>query len=105
MLDRRGRVLGCGGVAVSNTIRPFQSIASPTLCAIMADKSPPAERARTMAKQLDAMLLGGEFDRLNTDQRCSLRALVFGLDFLAEELETPPPIKRSRAGWWWRIWG
>jgi hypothetical protein len=94
-------------VAVTH-IRPFQAIASPTLCAIMADTSPPAERARTMARQLDAMLLGGEFDRLNTDQRCSLRALVFGLDFLAEAIEAPPqpvPVRRSRPGWWWRVFG
>ena len=89
-----------------SAMRPFQSIASPTLAAIMADTTPPAERARTMAAQLDAMLLVGEFDRLNSDQRCSLRALVFGLDFLAEAIEAqqqqqPQPVRRAR--WWQRL--
>ena len=90
---------------MTHALRPFQTLASPTLAAIMADNSPPAERARTMAAQLDAMLLVGEFDRLNTDQRCSLRALVFGLDFLAEAIEAQQQQQPVRARRWWRIWG
>jgi hypothetical protein len=95
---------------MTHAMRPFQTLASPTLAAIMADTTPPAERARTMAAQLDAMLLVGEFDRLNSDQRCSLRALVFGLDFLAEAIEAqqqqqqqqqPQPVRARR---WWRWW-
>jgi hypothetical protein len=88
---------------VTHALRPFQALTSPTLAAIMADTTPPAERARTMAAQLDAMLLVGEFDRLTIDQRCSLRALVFGLDFLAEAIEAqqPQPVRRAR---WWRWW-
>jgi hypothetical protein len=91
---------------VTHAMRPFQTLTSPTLAAIMADNNPPAERARTMAGQLDAMLLAGEFDRLNRDQRCGLRALAFGLDFLAEAIEAQQqqqPVRARR--WWWRIWG
>jgi hypothetical protein len=89
---------------MTHALRPFQALTSPTLAAIMADTTPPAERARTMAAQLDAMLLVGEFDRLNSDQRCSLRAMVFGLDFLAEAIEAqqqPQPVRRAR---WWQFW-
>ena len=90
---------------MTHALRPFQALTSPTLAAIMADTTPPAERARTMAAQLDAMLLVGEFDRLNTDQRCSLRALVFGLDFLAEAIEAQQQPQPVRARRWWRIFG
>lgn len=89
-----------------NAIAQLQVAASPTLAAIMADKSPPADRARIMAGQLDGMLIAGDFERLNHDQRMSLRALVFGLDMLAEAIDampkSPPVVKRRRwwAGWW-----
>ena len=88
---------------MTHQMRPFEAIRAPSLSAIMADTTPPAARARTMAAQLDGMLLAGEFDRLNADQRMSLRALAFGLDFLAEAIEASQPVTVRRAKWW-RFW-
>ena len=86
---------------MTQALRPFQSLASPALAAIMADTTPPAERARTMAGQLDAMILVEDF---TDDQRCSLRALAFGLDFLAEAIEAQQQPQPVRARRWWRWW-
>jgi hypothetical protein len=85
-----------------SALRPFQTLTSPTLTAIMSDDSPPAERARTMAGQLDAMILVEDF---TDDQRCCLRALAFGLDFLAEAIEAQQQPQPVRARRWWRVWG
>jgi hypothetical protein len=60
---------------------------NPTRRAILADDTPPAERARTMASQLNAMLDAGEYKRLTDFQRCELRELVFGLTALADDVD------------------
>ena len=59
----------------------------PTHRAILADDTPPAERARTMAQQLNAKLNAGEYKRLTDFQRCELRELVFGLTALADDVD------------------
>lgn len=70
--------------------------------AIMEDTSPPHVRARTMAQQLDGAIMAGAFDRLNSDGRCDLRALVWAMDRLAEDLAPQRAVDRRRP--WWRIW-
>lgn len=73
-----------------------------TLTALMkppASVLPPAQRALTMAQQLDAALLAGMFDRLNSDGRCELRALTWALEQLADDI-VPPPVVARRP--WWR---
>lgn len=85
-------------------VRAFQVEGDPTLAAILADNTPPAIRARNMARTLDANLAEGEYDRLTIYQRTELRALVFGLDALAEQIEAAHP-PRSRPGWWRRALG
>lgn len=66
--------------------------------AIMEDTSPPHVRAKIMAQQLDGALLGGAFDRLNSDGRCDLRALVWALDRLADDTRPAPVVTRARGG-------
>lgn len=68
---------------------------------IMGSNTPPAERARAIARMLDEMVIGGQFERLNQSQLCRLRGIVFGMDALAEDLEHPKVTKRG----WWRVWG
>ncbi len=83
-------------------IRSFQTLASPTLRAIMDDTAPARVRLRQMAAQLDAKLEAGNLRRLPQCERVELRALVFALeavaDQLGEEARTLPPPPRRR--WW-----
>lgn len=68
---------------------------------LMTIRTPPHERALTMAQQLDAALLAGMFDRLNSDGRCELRALTWALEQLADDLAPQRVVSRRP---WWRIW-
>ncbi len=89
-----------------NAIRPFQTLASPTLRAIMDDTQPARVRLRQMAAQLDAKLEAGNLRRLPQCERVELRALVFALeavaDQLAEAAQAPPSPPPRR---WWRVFG
>lgn len=71
------------------------------LAAIMADEGQPAARARALARYLAGKLEAGNLRRLPQSELCDLRCVVFGLDALAERLETPPPVPRRS---WWRFW-
>jgi hypothetical protein len=89
-----------------SAIRPFQTLASPTLRAIMDDTSPARVRLRQMAAQLDGALVAGEYQRLNDDQRWGLRCLVFAIEDVADQLAEeaqPPPSQPPRR--WWRVFG
>jgi hypothetical protein len=68
---------------------------------LMTTRTPPHERARTMAQQLDGALIAGAFNRLNSDGRCELRALVWALEQLADDLAPQRVVPRRP---WWRVW-
>jgi len=89
-----------------NAIRPFQTLASPTLRAIMDDTQPARVRLRQMAAQLDGKLEAGDLRRLPQCERVELRALVFAIEAVADQLAeaalpVPPPPPRR----WWRVFG
>ncbi len=90
-----------------NHIRPFTDYETPTLRTAMATTMPPAEQARLLAMRLNRDLDAGAYARLNADRLCDLRGVVWALDGLAVAIDAmqPVPMRRSRAGWWWRIWG
>jgi hypothetical protein len=89
---------------MTHAMRAFRTFASPKFIAILSDTTPAAERARTMASQLNAWI--DEFGRLSNGQRCDLRGLALALESLAEQIEDmqqqPQPVRARR---WWRIWG
>lgn len=72
-----------------------------TLSRTMLSTAVPHERARTMAQQLDGALIAGTFNRLNSDGRCELRALVWALEQLADDLAPQRVVARRP---WWRVW-
>jgi len=84
-------------------IRTFHALASPVCHAIMADNEPAQTRLRIMADQLRGKIEAGGWP-----DQTELRALVFALHDVADKLaeaELPAPMRRSRRGWWWRIFG
>jgi len=85
-----------------NHIHTLHALASPVCAAIMADTNPACVRLRRMAEQLHGKIEAGDWP-----DQTELRALVFALHDVADKLgETEPaPMRRSRAGWWWRIFG
>lgn len=85
----------------THALHALRASSSPTLAAIMHDTAPPAERLRIAAGQLDGALAGGEYNRLNSHQRCDLRGLVFMLHSVADCIEAPPPRVARK---WWRFW-
>lgn len=85
-----------------NHLRTLQASVSPTLRAIMADEQPPAARARMMAMQLNGKLEAGNLRRLPVCELVELRALVFALDALADQIEAAAPVPTRRRAWWRR---
>ncbi len=85
---------------MTTTIQTLRAAASPTLAAILRDTTPPAERLRIAAGQLDGALVADEYKRLRDDQRCELRGLVFMLHDVADRIEAPPSPSPPRR-WWW----
>lgn len=82
-----------------NHIRPFQTLASPTLRAIMDDTMPAADRLRAMAQQLHGKIEAGNLRRLPQCEIVDMRGLVFALDAVADQLAedtrpVPPPRRR-----------
>ena len=93
-----------------NAIRPFQTLASPTLRAIMDDTAPARVRLRTMAAQLSGKLEAGNLRRLPACELVELRGLVFALEAVADQLAEeaqPVLVERPARAWWQRItdWG
>lgn len=85
------------------TLRTLATNTDPVLRAIMSDETPPAERARIMAQQLNGKLEAGNLRRLPICELVDLRGLVWGLDSLADQLERPAiPARRNL---WKRIFG
>lgn len=88
-----------------NHINTLHAVASPTLRAIMDDTAPARIRIRQMAAQLDGALIAGEYERLNDNQRFSLRCLVFALDAVADDLgEDARPVAIKPAPKKWKFW-
>ncbi len=83
-----------------NHVHGLHALASPTCAAIMADTNPACVRLRIMADQVNARVECG--DILSA---LELRALVFALHDVADKMDMPVPMRRSRRGWWWRIFG
>ena len=81
-------------------IRTFRALASPTCHAIMADTEPAQTRLRIMADQITARVECGDIL-----SELELRALVFALHDVADKMDLPVPMRRSRRGWWGRIFG
>lgn len=82
-----------------NHIRPFQTLASPTLRAIMDDTMPARVRLRTMAVQLSGKIEAGNLRRLPQCELVEMRGLVFALEAVADQLgeearAVPPPRRR-----------
>jgi|LakMenEpi03Aug12_release.lakeMendotaPanAssembly.Ray.scaffolds.fasta_scaffold36485_6 hypothetical protein len=85
-----------------SAIRPFQTLASPTLRAIMDDTTPARIRLRQMAAQLAGKLEAGNLRRLPQCELVELRALVFAIEAVADQLAEaarPPPSPPPRR-WW-----
>ena len=83
-----------------SAINTLRAASSPTLAAILHDTTPPAERLRIAAGQLDGALVADEYKRLRDDQRCDLRALVMMRHSGADRIETAPPPSPPRRRWW-----
>jgi hypothetical protein len=92
---------------VSVVLKPFAAYAPPPIRPLMAQETPPIERARMIGDWIDRSLNAGEFERLTSSQRCHLRALVFACDLLAHDLRDAEaaraPMRRVR--WWRRVFG
>lgn len=84
---------------MTTTLQTLRAAASPTLAAIMRDTTPPAERLRIAAGQLDGALVADEYLRLRDDQRCELRCLVMMMHDVADRIEESAPVVR----WWQRV--
>lgn len=75
------------------------------LLQIMDDGGAPQDRARNVARQLDAMLSAGEFNRLNSHQLVALRGVVWALAGIADDVEAQAQERQPvRAVRWWRKW-
>lgn len=84
-------------------ITGFQTVASPTLRAIMDDRQPAAIRLRQVAAQMHGKIEAGNLRRLPACELVEMRAIVFALHDVADKmLEIPdPPPMRARRRWWW----
>lgn len=75
------------------------------LVQIMDEAGAPAERARHVARQLDAMLDCGEFNRLNSYQLVALRGVVWALAAIADDVDRMAQERQpERPVRWWRRW-
>lgn len=88
----------------THALHALRADASPTLRLCMACTDHDHVRMFNAARQLDASLDAGEWDRVNCDRKRDLRGLVWFLDEMAERAreraETPPRVARK----WWKFW-
>lgn len=83
----------------------FLPPAAVSLAVIMFETTPPETRVREMRRFLSGRLEAGHYVRLSQQGREDLRAILWGLDALCDQLAPQPPVARSRAGWWSRALG